>query len=206
MRAHHLVAAPLIAVPLVAIAAGLAPQQSSFNFLQPPTPQLRPPLLMPEAQMPAISLVGPNSSIHQRRFERIRDENAWQALWELHAKDAGPRAAQGWLLQPRIDFKNYEVIAFFRGDSTNHNGEVVQTVLTEGSFVVLRFDSITYQTASPLNAPDVSGGVPCTPYGIWVIPRSSKPVVLEENVQGLKDKPAQWELQHHFPGQPDDGC
>lgn len=191
-----------VAAVLVALAAGLAPPQGSQ--WQPPLP----PLLMPETQLPAISLVGPNSGIHERRLERIRDEKTWQEIWGLHAKDVGPRAAQGWLLPPRVDFRNYEVIAFFRGDSINDNGEVAESLLTAGDLVVLRFDSITFQSASSFDAPpNQAAGVASTPYGIWVIPRSSKPIAVEENVQDLKDNPAQWQLQRLFPAAPpDDGC
>lgn len=189
MRILH-IAAPLVAV---AIAAGFAPQ-----------PEF---IIAPDPELPAISLVGPNSSIHERRFERIRDENAWKALWAQHARNLTPNAAQGWTVAPRVDFKRYEVIAFFRGDALNHSGEVVESIVRGPELTVLRFDSLTFQTASALNAPSsASSGVECSPYGIWVIPRSTRPVIIEENVQGMKDHPAVWQQQFRFSAAQDDGC
>ncbi|MCC6676887.1 MAG: hypothetical protein IT436_07070 [Phycisphaerales bacterium] len=187
----------LIALPLAALAAGFAPARPAPSPAQP---------LPIERPAPSVMLYGPESSIRERRFERIRDQPAWNALWAEHAKDLGDRAAQGWLLPPQIDFTTFEVIAFFRGPATNTSGEIAELVELGIDQVWLRFDSITYQTASSFNNPDPSGGaVRCHPYGLWVIRRTDKPVILEENVQNLKSEPPVWREQHRFPPAAD-GC
>lgn len=186
----------ILALPLAALATGLVPARSASSPTQP---------LPIERPRPGVMLYGPESSIHERRFERIRDQQAWNALWAQHARDFGDRAAQGWLLPPRIDFTTYEVIAFFRGPAANTSGEVVELVELGFDQVWLRFDSITFQTASGPGSSDALGGaVRSHPYGLWVIRRTDKPVILEENVQGLKNAPPVWREQHRFPAA--DGC
>lgn len=189
-------AASLAAPMLIAAAPAAQPAEFMLPFPLPLTP-------------PCMSLYGPDSAIQHRRVERIRDEAAWNALWSEHLGEGGPRAAQGWPLPPAIDFARFEVVAFFRGDSSNRNGEIAQDVDTSGDRVRIRFDSLSYQTAV-INDGRSPGpqraGANCRPYGIWVIPRTSKPIVLEENVQGMKGHPALWRVQHEFPDLPEEGC
>ena len=52
----------------------------------------------------------------------------------------------------------------------------------------LRFDDMSYQTAGGIDG----GRVPVTPYAFVVIPNSAKLVLIEENVQSLKEKPPVW--------------
>ena len=51
---------------------------------------------------------------------------------------------------------------------------------------MFRFDDRSFQTAGP--APE-GGRVRARPYGIFVLPRSDKALVLEENIQHLKNEP-----------------
>jgi hypothetical protein len=47
---------------------------------------------------------------------------------------------------------------------------------------------MSYQTAGGIDG----GRVPVTPYAFVVIPNSAKLVLIEENVQSLKEKPPVW--------------
>lgn len=183
----------LLALPLAALAAGLASARSASSPAQP---------LPIERSRPGIMLYGPESSIHERRFERIRDQQALNTLWAEHAKDLGGQTSQGWLLPPQIDFTSLEVIAFFRGPAVNTSGEIAELIEIGAEQVWLRFDSITPTPASDYAGPGGTA-VRSHPYGLWVIPRSDKPISLEENIEDTTSGPPRWREQHQFPGE---GC
>ena len=69
-----------------------------------------------------------------------------------------------------------------------------EAVTEEGSGIRVCYDEMTYQTSSGLNDDDGGrgGAVDVTPFGFFVLLRSNKPIVIEDNVQGLKDNPARW--------------
>ena len=54
----------------------------------------------------------------------------------------------------------------------------------EPKLLRVRFDHKSYQTSGP-----DGGGERVQPFGMFVIPRTDKPIVLEENTQGLIGKP-----------------
>lgn len=142
---------------------------------------------------PYVSFAGHDSLIHSREFVRVTTREAWSELWERHLGDGLPQTAQGWPQIPEVDFNQCEVIAFFRGDAWNTNGEIVDSITDRGRSILIRFDSSTYQTAGP-----DGGGVQVTPFGMWVIPATTKPIVIEENVQGMIGRPPKWKQQHRF--------
>lgn len=190
-------AARLLLAPLFAAAIFTAPAAAQIGEILPPYPMPLTP--------PCLCLYGPDSAINQRRFERIRDEQAWVTLWAEHAGPTSPAPA----LAPKVDFARYEVIAFFRGDSQNRNGEIAEDVEITKDLVRIRFDSASYQTAviaDPRQPAPQSAAAPCRPYGLWVIPRTSKPIAIEENLQGVKGFPPVWRAQHQFSALPEEGC
>ncbi len=131
---------------------------------------------------PAVQWSGPDSAIEELRWERVRSPEAWRNLWAAHRGERASLAAQGWVLAPEIDFERYEVVAYFRGQSANNNGERASAVFVREGVNVLRFDSASFQTAS-FDGEDK--GVAGRAFGIWVIERSDRAIVVEENVQGL---------------------
>lgn len=150
------------------------------------------------AKKPAVSWSGPRSKIDQREFHRVRDAAAWAVLWKRHTGDDAPKliAHGSGILVPEIDFDRYEVIAFFRGSSTNNDGEVVESVARIGEIVRVRFDSYSFQTASFGPKPDT--GAKVTPYGIWVLERTDGAASVEENAQGMKNGAPEWKERHRF--------
>jgi hypothetical protein len=144
-----------------------------------------------------VSWIGAHSKIVERKFERIRSQEEWENLWHTHTGEGKKFKDPVYAFPPRIDFKRCEVVAFFRGRATNHDGEEMVSIApgADGS-VLLRFDSLGYQTAAPPG--QVDHGVACEPFGIWVIDRTDKPIVIEENVQSLIGQPPKWNEQHRF--------
>lgn len=155
-----------------------------------PGPQIDQP-----AAMPAVSFIGHDSLITERRFARVTTKAEWVALLEEHLGDRMPMSLTDWPLPPVVDFDRYQIVAFFRGSAWNTNGEFVVSVEDRGADWLVRFDSSTFQTMGP-----DGGGMRATPFGIWILPRTSKPIVIEENVQGLIGKPPVWKEQHRFEG------
>jgi hypothetical protein len=141
-------------------------------------------------------MMGPASAIKDERLVQITDKETWDKLWLEHRGKDVEMAGNGWALIPEIDFELCEVIAKFRGESGNSNGEYVVAIEEFTDHMRLRFDSSTYQTMSLDGS---GGGVSVTPFGIWVLPRvNGKKRVIEENVQGLLGEPPIWEVQATF--------
>ena len=146
---------------------------------------------------PCIVLTGTHSHVSERGYRRITSVKDWVTLWQKHK---GQKDGEQYDLYfdpleiPVIDFDRYMVIAIFQGNGTNSAGLNAVSVLEEQERIVLRFDDKTYQTIGP-----DGGGKQVTVYGFFVFPRSSKPVTLEEQVQGLKGKPDEWKERITFP-------
>jgi hypothetical protein len=161
-----------------AIALGLAPAQEQGA----------------DASKELISPVqwsGPHSRIRDKRLVQIADREAWMELWAEHKGDKAERliAHGGGVAAPRIDFERYLVVAMFRGETTNCDGESLVSLEEREKDVLLRFDSFTFQTSS-FDGPD--HGEPASSYGMWLVPRTGKPITIEENTQGLIGREPIW--------------
>jgi len=148
----------------------------------------------PALAKPVVAWSGPQSGHTHELWVRVRQPEDWRKLWETHEGEHARRlmAHGGGVICPEIDFERYEVVAYFRGLSANSDGEVVTEIREEADRLVIRFDSFSFQSAT-FGGPEAGPQQPnVTPYGIWVIERTDKPVVIEENTQRLKDQPAEW--------------
>jgi hypothetical protein len=86
------------------------------------------------------------------------------------------------------------VIAAFQGSGWNSAGLRAVSVLEEKDRIVLRFVSKGYQTAGP-----GGGGKQVTVYGFFVLPRSDKTVVVEEEQRSLDPRvPPVWKERAKF--------
>ncbi len=187
-------ATALLAASLFAVA------QQTDRLSEPPMPQGMPPkppkpsvppVAGPGLLDPFVTWSGPDSAIKDAAFVRIATAQAWEKLWEQHSGAPLKRGNVGQAFIPQINFDKCIAIGIFVGEKTNSNGVVLDSIREEDGRVLLRFDESTYQTASgPNDGPD--SGVKCRPYGIFVIPKTSLPITVEENQQGLKDQPPRW--------------
>jgi hypothetical protein len=148
----------------------------------------------PSAFDPLVSLHGARSSVAKLRYERITTKKDWDKLWSEHTAGSGAKNHVVHSSTPTIDFKRCMVVAVFSGPAWNCDGHYVKSTSDEGSFLRMRFDSYTYQTAGP-----DGGGQRVRPFGIWVLPRSVKAIILEENTQGLIGKPPIWKERKRWP-------
>lgn len=141
-----------------------------------------------------VSLHGPRSEFPEEAFVRVMNAAEFREMWGRHMGDdaAAARATRAY---PEVDFERCMVVAYFRGESVNSDGERIESIDRVGGMLRIRFDSMQYQTFGA--APD-GGRVECTPFGVWVLPRDEGPIVIEENVQGLIGRPPQWKERKRF--------
>lgn len=147
-----------------------------------------------EALAPYVTWSGPDSAISSAEYAIARNDADWQNLWERHLGQTRARESSPRMSVPRVDFSRCMVVGLFTGNRTNCNGVSLSSIQEQGGRVVLRFDESTYQVAfgpgeRPQELPMVH------PYAIFVLPRSDKPIEVQENVQGLKDSPEKWKTR-----------
>jgi hypothetical protein len=170
--------------PLVSALTVAAIATVTLAWIQDPTPQRLPG--------PLVAFVGEDSKIAVRRFVRVTDKAQWAALWLEHTGQPQPPADRDfdWFYNPRhvpeVDFAQCMVVAVFQGKCWNSAGVRIVESLAEGDRVLVRFDDKAYQSAGP----DGQSG---TPFGLFVLPRSTAAIVLEENVQSMIGKPPKWQ-------------
>jgi hypothetical protein len=147
---------------------------------------------------PCVVITGADSHVAQRRYQRITSADKWTRVWQEH-KGQKPTGQYDLfydpLTLPQVDFDRYMVIAVFQGSGWNNAGLRAFSLADEDTRILLRFANKSYQTGGA-----DGGGKKVTAYGFFVVPRSAKPVVLEENAQQYKrGKPPVWEERITFP-------
>ncbi len=140
-----------------------------------------------------VSWIGADSRIEKPRYARITTAEEWAKVWHEHKGTAPTPGGHGDLAVPRIDFSACVVIAVFQGKAYNSNGVEVVSAAEDAGRMLVRFDDLSYQTMGP-----DGGGVEVSAYGLFVLPRTAKPVVLEEDVQGLIGQPPKWKERARF--------
>lgn len=140
--------------------------------------------------LPYVSLIGANSYIKSNEYVLVSNQNKWAALWQRHL---GKKKSEHYNFYynpdalPVVDFKQCLVVAVFQGTRWNSAGVTACSLQETADAMVLRFDDKSYQTEGP-----DGGGEKCTAFGFFVIPKTAKTIVLEENTQGLIGGPPQW--------------
>jgi hypothetical protein len=116
----------------------------------------------------------------------------WTRVWQEHkGAEAGGKydAFYDKLTLPLVDFDSYMVIAIFQGECWNTAGLTVVSIFEDDSHIVIRFRNKSYSTASySTEGEGGDGGEKVTPYGFFIMPRSTKPTILEEGLQGVRRK------------------
>jgi len=146
---------------------------------------------------PCVTITGADSKVSERSYHRITSEEDWTRVWQKHKgqKEGGEYDLYyNPLGLPVVDFDRYMVIGIFQGSGMNSAGLNAVSVSEEQDRIVFRFKNRYYQTAGP-----DGGGKEVTVYGFFVIPRSAKSVILEEDVQGLIGGPPVWKERIAFP-------
>jgi hypothetical protein len=137
-----------------------------------------------EELKPLAYLSGNSSKVTMPSYERITSADGWARVW---AKHLGTSKDDDYRPLFEVDFDRCMVIAIFRGDRTNIRRIEIQPLITKGDSIILREDDISYQTSGADNnkAPD-------KPYAFVVIPKTSREIILEENVAKYLGDPPTW--------------
>jgi hypothetical protein len=160
---------------------------------------------------PCVTISGADSHVTIQRYHRITSDDVWTRIWQEHMgqswQERGERVGQRRtepndlrepFTCPMIDFDNYMVIGIFQGEGVNCTALKVFSVSEEDNRVLFRYDKNSYQTMGHVGSSH--GGDKVTVYGFFVLPRSTKRVVLEENVQNYLGQPPVWKQRIAFPG------
>ncbi len=144
------------------------------------------------SRKPSVTFTGDDSRVSERAFHRIVSLDDWAKVWVQHT---GQNEVQykNWdnhyddfynpLKLPLVDFENYMVIAIFQGSSWNNAGLNAVSISEKADGISFRFEDKPYSTEGP-----DGGGKKVNVYGFFVIPRSTKPITLEEKVLRMKNE------------------
>ena len=122
---------------------------------------------------PLASWSGQRSHIEEVGYFRVTSPQDCDELWHRHAgKDAEV---------PVVDFADCMVVAIFEGRDVNHGGVVIVSMTENDHQLTLRFDTSPYQTVVPIGSN--KGVQQVAPYGIFVVRRSSKALVVEQDAR-----------------------
>ena len=140
---------------------------------------------------PMVTISGANSHVTTKRCLRITTQEEWAALWLEHVGQP-PKAKYDLYYNeaglPLVDFERCMVVAVFDGATHNCAGvsavtgpledpeAETKTPVASGDDV-LRLSWHSYQTGGP--GPD-GGAVEASPFGFFVLPRSSAPLVVQD--------------------------
>lgn len=106
---------------------------------------------------------GAHSKIKEEGFYLIKTKEEWVKMWHRHSPDDNI---------PEINFADEMCVGIFAGKRWNSHGITAVSVTEETDKILFRYEHLSYQT---------SGGVDkVTPFGIFILPHSDKPVVIQE--------------------------
>jgi hypothetical protein len=127
-------------------------------------------------------LSGEDSKIKKRRCVRITSTDEWKKLWNSHAGENDGL--------PEIDFSKHMAVGVFHGKGWNCDGIALRHALDCEDAIELFVRGRYYQTGPE--------GKRVTPYGIYVIPKSLKKLIVKEDCQGLIGAPPVWKIVGEF--------
>lgn len=150
------------------------------------------------AVKPYVQWAGHESKITERAFVIARTDDEWAELWSRHTGTPVSWGAMGRHSAPKIDFDRCLVVGYFNGRATNTDGQVAQSITTADDGVHVRFETASFQTASFGPGPDT--GEATTSFGLWVIDKTDKPIIIEQAHIAGKGGATTWKVVQTFAG------
>ncbi|MCA8959457.1 MAG: hypothetical protein KDC38_03040 [Planctomycetes bacterium] len=144
-----------------------------------------------------VALTGPKCAVAERGYALATTEEQFVRLWQRYRgeKATGKYDAHyNEIGLPVVDFERCCVLTIFHGEGWNSAGLAVESIAELDDRVRFRYDDKSYQTEGP-----DGGGERCRVYGFFVLPRTSKQLVVEQNVQGLIGGEPVWKERATFP-------
>lgn len=145
---------------------------------------------------PIFGISGSYSAVMKPRVEVIASAERFAEVWKEHMGDKIEKTAHHFDVIPDVDFSRCMVVAMFSGKTVNSAGWRVVSTLQRDDHTVIRYDETRFQSMSA-NGPD--RGFESAGYGFAVIDRTTRPIILEENVQTLIDGGPVWKERQRVP-------
>jgi hypothetical protein len=134
---------------------------------------------------PLAVLSGTNSHIPKPYCKRITSSDEWTQTWVNHL---GTTKDDAYRPTFEIDFGRCLVVAVFRGSERNVRGIEVNSLRETAESLTIQLTELKYQTSGPDTHEFVQ------PYAFIILPRTSKTIVVEENIQSYKDEAPIWKV------------
>jgi hypothetical protein len=151
----------------------------------------------PLAMKPLLTLYGRNSKITKHKLLRITSADEWQSLWLEHKTGSAKRANVPWDLDvAELDFEKVMVVAVFVGEGAASLGVTSHSMSEVDGRILIRLDENSYQTGV---AAGMRAFTSVRGWGILVLPRTNKELVLERDVRTLIADPPKWSEWARFP-------
>jgi hypothetical protein len=137
----------------------------------------------------AVVWFGQNSHLTRPVVKLIQTKRDWANTWLTHAgakRRAGDTEFEFYNEHaiPMADFGRFMVLAVFGGRETNNAGYGLYGVSGHREGLRVRIVPHAFQTGGP-----DGGAVSTTPYGMFLLPRSDKTVIVEEPIyEGMRIK------------------
>jgi hypothetical protein len=134
---------------------------------------------------PLFSLGGRESKNAKAGYHRIESPEAWKALWLRHNTGTEkPDTVPITTPQAEVDFSHCMVVAVFQGEGDNCDGFKVHSVLETDEQMTVRIQGLYFATGPEVQKTQA--------WGIFVLPRSAKPLLIELDTRSDKIDPPKW--------------
>jgi len=148
----------------------------------------------PAAMRPLAEMSGAYSKIATRFYIAVTSEKEWNRIWAKHSGQSDAILSAGGT-QLHVDFDRYMVLAVFQGEQPYNLGVVAQSIDEGMDKLTFRF---TNKWVSAENGTPQRTAIPYTPFGIFVLPRVLKEVVMEEAIYGSKGQAPTYTVRAKF--------
>ena len=151
---------------------------------------------MDRADVPAFkplqSFHGQYSKINEEKLLRITTEREWRSIWAEHTGGIAEPVSE---IKP--DFHDQMVIAIFQGASGLCNGFEIESAIEKKDCIAIRVRALTFQFN--LSSDSDANAINSQAWGIFILPRSDKKVLVERDQQIEFSEPPQWVRWKTFP-------
>jgi hypothetical protein len=132
-----------------------------------------------------MAMRGTSSKITKQRILRLTEEKEWLALWLEHMTGSKDDVI------PEFDFDKIMVIGIFDPQLDNSNGFSADSITEDRKQITIKVNDHSFQSVVPNEIKEAASEA--RPWGIIVLPKSEKPVILERDVRNHIKDPPKWE-------------
>jgi hypothetical protein len=139
-----------------------------------------------KAVKPLFALDGRESKNTKAGYHRIESPEAWKALWLRHnIGTEKPEKIPVTMPQAEVDFSQCMVVAVFQGKGELCDGYKVHSVLETDENITVRIQARSFAVGGT-TVPETAA------WGIFVLPRSAKLLLIELDTRSEKTDPPKW--------------